>query len=74
MSLSTNFENAETKASELQKALRAAGSGRGSWEAQNPHIPFDLTEEEAVRGSVVNGRFQLHPEDVARRSGLGKAA
>lgn len=44
------------------------------WETNNPHIPYDITLEEARRGSVVDGKFRLHPDDIAARAAQREAA
>ena len=43
-------------------------ASRGAFENAHPHIPYDITLEEAERGSVVGGKFRLHPADQARRA------
>jgi len=51
---------------ELWKALEP--TRKALWESVNPGLPWDITMEEAERVGLVNGRVQLHPEDVVRRA------
>jgi hypothetical protein len=66
---STPYRDAGT---ELRRALEP--SSKALWESVNPHIPYDLTLEEAERGTVEGGMFRLHPDDVAARAGGRRAA
>ena len=61
-----------TQADELRAALEPAR--RALWSAHHPHIPYDITLAEAQRGSVVGGKFRLHPDDVAARAARQEAA
>lgn len=58
---------------DLRRALEPAE--KALWAHLHPHIPYDITMEEVCRGDVgPDGKFRLHPEDLARRAGRKAAA